>query len=282
MFENKVKPVMKKLTSRKKHKVKPVYQLTKYFTNILNTLSTGNRMSVNEIFEELRKSNEKGLKFKRDFLDAIQILQKNQIIKISTNASQRYEVEFDHLGYNLISLMKNIKQAIEQYDELKNTIQLKGKLIDSRHKEWLEEATSFIIETLFIITLALSSSYIKLAFMSKDSDAAKAILNDIFASTLKQGLSLPNVVNGQEILMKNVIAQLDQPVMQYIVDNMLNRSLAENKIIGGKINVVINSIYSIVEPGKNVNNFPELVHSILSVKKSNVFPTRSVYIPPST
>lgn len=273
---------MKKLTSRKKHKVKPVYQLTKYFTNILNTLSTGNRMSVNEIFEELRKSNEKGLKFKRDFLDAIQILQKNQIIKISTNASQRYEVEFDHLGYNLISLMKNIKQAIEQYDELKNTIQLKGKLIDSRHKEWLEEATSFIIETLFIITLALSSSYIKLAFMSKDSDAAKAILNDIFASTLKQGLSLPNVVNGQEILMKNVIAQLDQPVMQYIVDNMLNRSLAENKIIGGKINVVINSIYSIVEPGKNVNNFPELVHSILSVKKSNVFPTRSVYIPPST
>ena len=131
----------------------------------------------------------------------------------------------------------------------------------------LEKEQGLSYRRYLLPTLALSSSYLKLAYQVKDNDATKVILNYIFSSTLKQGFSLPRIINGQEILINNVIAQINDPILQYIIDNLQDRNLAENKFISEKINGIINSIYSVVEPGKNVNNFHDLLGFILVCKE---------------
>jgi hypothetical protein len=125
-----------------------------------------------------------------------------------------------------------------------------------------------MIKTSFVIILALVVSYMRLLPKIKDNEPAKAILNDIFSGALKQGLQLP--ISEQEIFINDLLAQMEHPLTQYFVDYSYNKELHENKFEEKPQNL-LNSIHSIIEPGKD-RNLNNVLKYILTIKEKSIFP----------
>ena len=285
---------MGKSNRKKGHRVKPVNKTINYYTNILKIIADERiRKSENEIFNALTALDE-GLNFKRDAIDAIHIMSKNQIlnITISENHKQRYDVQLALLGDELVSLWKNMERSFAIYNDLEDVIkknfiveqdmnydELKAKLLSKNwkiedipyHNQWLNEALNFMVKTLYAIILTLSTSYIRFLSKLKDNEPAKAILNYIFSETLKQGLSF--TTSKQAIFINDVLAQMELPLTQYFVDFCYNKELHGNKLLEAKPQNLLNSIYSIIEPGKdmNINN---LLRYIMTLKQKSVLFTQ--------
>lgn len=284
---------MVKSNRKRRHRVKPVNEMVNYCLNILNFVAGEPGKSENEICRALKALNDKGLNYKRDALDTIHRLDKNHVLKISKSNShpQRYEVELAPLGKELVTLWKSIDQSISTYEDLggrieknfvvKNDIsygELKAKLLSKNwkledipyHNQWLEVALNFMVKTLFVITLAMSKSYIRLLTKVKDNEPALAILNEVFSVALKRALITQ--VSNQEICMDNSLAQLEPPITNYFVEYCYNRDLNDNKFLEGKPHDLLNSIYSIVEPEKEMN-INTLLEYIWTIKVKNALCT---------
>lgn len=281
---------MDKLNRKKRHKVKPVNELIKYCMDILNILADKEpKKGVNEICKAL---NDKGLRYKRDAIDTIHKLDESHILKIfkSDRHVQKYEVQLTPLGNDLITFKKNIDQSIQLYEDLRGTIDenfackqnipfnLKPALLANSckrvdtlyHNRWLEEGTIFMVRTLFAIHLASSTSYMRLLSKVKDNEPAITILNEIFTDTLKRYSTL-QVEGKPEVFMSNVFAQMQQPLIGYIVEYWHNWDLNRNIFLERKQDNLLKSVYSIIDPGKDVNDFNSLLMFILSTKEANLF-----------
>jgi len=274
-----------------RHRIKPVNEMINYCMNILYIVANGEtKKSENEIYRALIALNDKGLKFKRDAIDALHKLAENHVLKVerSNNHPQRYEVELAPLGNELVSLRRNVEQCISIYEDLVSTVkknivadhdisfrELKTKILaensnledPSFQNQSLEVGLNFMVETLFVIILALSSSYIRLLSKIKDNEYALAILNEIFSTALRRDVLLQK--SNQEILLNNVLAQIELPITQYFVDYRYNMDLHGNKFLKGRPYNLMNSIYSIIEPGTDMN-FNNLLKYIMTLKEKNI------------
>src|ERR687891_2939915 len=119
---------MGKSNTKKRHRLKPVYEMIDYYTNILKIVADGKpNKSENEICNALKALHKEGLNYKRDAIDAIHILSRNQILTISKseNHLQRYDVQLAPIGDELVSLWKNIERSFTIYRDLQ------GKLMEN-------------------------------------------------------------------------------------------------------------------------------------------------------
>jgi hypothetical protein len=259
---------MGKSNRRRKHKVKPVNEMINYYTNILRIVADGKlNKSENEIFNALRALNDnKGLNYKRDAIDAIHILSRNQILRISKseNHLQRYDVQLAPIGDELVSLWKNIERSFTIYRDLQ------GKLMENsivKQDITFDKLMIFLVKSLYVIILTLSISYIRFLSKVKDNEPANAILNYIFSVALKQGLSLP--ISKEDSLINEVLAQMEPPVAQYFVDYYNDKDIHENRFLERKPRNLLNSIYSVIEPEKDVN-FNNLLKYVLMLKEKSL------------
>jgi len=284
---------MGKSNNRKRHRVKPVDKMMNYYTKILEIIAEGEpKKSENEICNALQVLKISGLNYKRDALDTIHSLSKNQILKISKseNHPQRYDVQLTTLGGELISFWKNIERSLTLYKDLERTIlkcfvigeditydELKAKLLSKNwkledipsHNQWLGKGLDFMLKTPFVIILTLITSYMRLLSRVNDNGLAKAILNKIFSDGLKQSLSLQ--ISKQEIHMNDALAQIELPLIQYFADYYYDNDLHENKLLEGKSRNLLNSIYSIIEPGRDMN-FNNLLKYMMGLREKNILP----------
>ena len=291
---------MDRSNRKKRHRVKPVYERISYYTNILKIVAHGEpKKSENEICNSLKALHKEGLNYKRDAIDAIHILSRNQILNISKSANhpQRYDVQLAPLGHELVSLWKNIDQSITIYNDLKDTVErsfivdheitdyeLKAKLLSKNwrledipfHDQRLKVAFDFLVKSLFAIISTLSTSYVRLQTKTRNNEAAKAILNHVFSDTLKKGLTMPT--NRQEEFIDDVMAQMELPITSYFVDYCYNKELHADELLEGKPQNLLNSIYSIIKPGKGMD-FNNLLNYIMTLKEKNILSTQQGLFP---
>lgn len=282
---------MDRSNRKKRHRVKPVYERIGYYTNILKIVAHGEpKKSENEICNSLKALHKEGLNYKRDAIDTIHILSRNQILKISRseNHPQRYDIQLAPLGHKLVSLWKNIVQSITIYNDIQDTIkksfivdqeitdeELKAKLLSKNwsledipfHDQRLKVAFDFLVKSLFVIILTLSTSYLRLQTETKNNEAAKAILNHIFSDSLNKGLTMPT--NRQEEFIDDVMAQMELVITSYFVDYCYNRELHADKLLEGKPQNLLSSIYSIIKPGEGMD-FNNLLNYIMTIKEKNI------------
>jgi|SRR5918996_2211906 hypothetical protein len=292
---------MGKSNTKKRHRLKPVYEMIDYYTNILKIVADGKpNKSENEICNALKALHKEGLNYKRDAIDAIHILSRNQILKISKseNHPQRNDVQLAPLGDELVSLCNSIERSITDYKNLEDTIKkcfvvgpdtihsdVKAKLLSKNwkleeipfHDQWLEKILDFMVKTPFVIIMTLITSYMRLLPKIYDNEPAKAILNYIFAATLKQGLLLPII--KEDNLINKALAQMEPPIAQYFVDYYYDKDIHENRFLEGKPQNLLNSIHSIIEPGKDTN-FNNLLNYVLMLKEKSLLSVQQDLPPP--
>jgi hypothetical protein len=285
---------MGKLNRRKTRRVKPVDKTIHYYTNVLKIVADGApKKSENEIYNALQALDISGLNDKWDALNTIHNLSENQILKISKseNHSQKYDVQLAPLGDELVSFQKNVERTLMVYKDVERMIrehfvleedityeELKAKLLSRNwkledipsHDQWLGKVLDFMIKTPFAIILTLITSYVRLLPKINNNVPAKAILDNVFSVGLKQGLS--SQIRRQEIPTNDALAQMELPLIQYFADYFYDKDLHENELLGRKPKDLLNSIYSIIEPGRDMN-FNNLLKYILTLKEKNIPPT---------